>query len=301
MRATHAGALQLGDLRISCAVLEDGTRVINQSTMLSALGRSSRPRGGDDGTVLFAGNLRPYIPPKLAKALARPIPYTLPGGGRAEGTPANLLPEICEVYLNARMDGRLLRAQERAAQAAEILVRGLARVGIDALIDEATGYQEVRARDELQRLLEAYVQAELRPWVKTFPDEFFRQVYRLQGWEYRPGTSKRSRLVGHLINHYVYNALPEGVLDELRRLNPRLRPGGYRAHKHHQHLTTDTGNIHLDRQISTVTTLMRIAESRDEFDALFKKAFAPKVERPVVVVSEIAEGRPLQLSLPSAL
>ena len=24
------------------------------------------------------------------------------------------------------------------------------------------------------------------PWLKTFPDEFFRQVYRLHNWEYRP-------------------------------------------------------------------------------------------------------------------
>jgi len=65
------------------------------------------------------------------------------------------------------------------------LIRGLARVGIIALVDEATGYQEVRARQELQRILEAYVQAELRPWIKTFPDEFFKEIYRLQGWEIR--------------------------------------------------------------------------------------------------------------------
>lgn len=116
---------------------------------------------------------------------------------------------VCEVYLDARTEGVLLHNQRVAAQAAEVLIRGLARVGIIALVDEATGYQEVRARQELQKILEAYVAAEFRPWVKTFPDEFFRQIYRLQGWEFRPGTSKRTPMVGKLIKHYIYEQLPQ--------------------------------------------------------------------------------------------
>ncbi|MGH9621282.1 MAG: P63C domain-containing protein, partial [Bryobacteraceae bacterium] len=101
-------------------------------------------------------------------------------------------------------------------------------------------------------------------WIKTFPDEFFEQIYRLQGWEYKPGTSQRVPYVGKLVNKYVYEQLPPGVLDELRRRNPRV-DGGYRRHKFHQLLTADTGNPHLDKQISTVTTLMRISEGVSDF------------------------------------
>lgn len=125
------------------------------------------------------------------------------------------------MYLDARAAGKLNTKQQSVAAAAEVLARGLARVGIIALVDEATGYQEVRARDELRRILEKYVQAEFRPWLKTFPDDFFREIYRLQGWEYKPGTSKRIPYVGKLVNKYVYEQLPDGVLDELCRLNPR--------------------------------------------------------------------------------
>lgn len=190
---------------------------------------------------------------------------------------------VCEVYLDARNENVLLPNQRGAAKAAEVLIRGLARVGIVALVDEATGYQEVRARQELQKILEAYVQAEFRPWVRRFPDEFFREIYRLQGWEFRPGTSKRTPQVGKLIRHYVYEQLPDSVLEELDRMNP-ANDKGQRARKHHQHLTETTGNTHLDRQISTVTTLMRIARDRQEFEDLFERAFPPpQAKLPLVI------------------
>src|SRR5439155_9885480 len=103
---------------------------------------------------------------------------------------------------------------------------------------------------------------------QTFPDYFFEQVYRLQAWEYRPGTSKRSRLVGHFVNRFIYDVLPEGVHEELRELNPTT-PSGYRAYKHFQFLTADSGSPHLDKQISTVITLTWIAKDRSEFEDLF--------------------------------
>ncbi|MGB8391932.1 P63C domain-containing protein [Mycobacterium sp.] len=279
--------MEIGHRTIACAVLDDGTRVINQGTMLTALGRSPRPKGGDAGTVLFAANLEPFISDDLEEKLRTPITYRMPNGGRALGYPAEVLPEVCEAYLDARERGALLKSQQPAATAAEILMRGLARVGIVALIDEATGYQEVRARQELQRILESYVQAELRPWVKTFPDDFFREIYRLQGWEYKSGTSRRTPYVGHLINKYVYEQLPPHVLDELRRRNPR-NASGNRSYKHFQFLTADTGNPHLNQQISTVTTLLRIARDKNDFEDLFERAFPPAQPRLPLVIEDRA-------------
>lgn len=220
--------------------------------------------------------------------LSKPVQYRLPGANhRSAGYRAEILPMVCEVYLDARHERVLLHNQHATARASELLIRGLARVGIIALVDEATGYQEVRARHELQKILEAYVQAEFRPWVQTFPDEFFRQIYRLQGWEFRPGTSKRTPHVGKLIKHYIYEQLPSGVLEELERMNPK-NANGHRPRKHHQHLTATTGNVHLDRQISTVTTLMKIARSRGEFEELFDRAFPPPQPRLPLVIEPAA-------------
>ena len=92
------------------------------------------------------------------------------------------------------------------------------------------------------------------------------------------GTSKRTSYVGKLINRYIYDELPEGVHEELARLNPR-NERGYRPRKFHQFLTADTGNAHLDKQISTVTTLMWISRSKTEFEDLFERAFPPTQPR----------------------
>jgi hypothetical protein len=141
------------------------------------------------------------------------------------------------------------------------------------LVDEATGYQQDRARDELNRILEAYISEELRPWTRRFPDEFFKQIYRLHGWEYRAGHHKRPRHVGKLVNLLVYDKLPSGVLPELKRKNPPVNESGYRRWRHHQFLTAETGEPHLDKQIIEVTTLMRVADDKKQFERLFHKAF----------------------------
>src|SRR5216684_390440 len=100
-RATHVGTLQIGNQEIACAVLESGTRVINQSTLLKALGRNPKPATIGGETWFFAANLAPFIPPALAEALREPISYQMPSGGRAVGYKAELLPQVCEVYLDA--------------------------------------------------------------------------------------------------------------------------------------------------------------------------------------------------------
>jgi len=221
-----------------------------------------------------AANLRPFISHELMD-MYEPIDYRHVGSsGRSLGYMAEIMPMVCEVYLDARREGVLLKNQERAAMAAETLIRGLARVGIIALVDEATGYQEVRARHELEKILELYVQEQFRPWLRAFPDEFFREVYRMQGWEFKPGQTRRNPGVGKLIKHYVYGQLPQGVLAELERLNPRNEKWN-RPRKHHQHLTESTGNVHPDRQINAVITLMKVSRNRAEFEELFERAFPP--------------------------
>lgn len=294
-RAQYSGVLAIGDHRIDCAVLPDGVRVVSQGTVLQALGRAtsmgSRRNAETERRAPFlsAANLEPFISASLLEDLT-PIRYRMPGTRSfvSTGYRAETLPAVLDVYLAARQANVLLDSQKPSAQAAEVLMRSLAQVGITALVDEATGYQEVRARDELQLLLAKYVHESFRPWVAVFPPEFFREIYRLYGWEYKEGKSKRPGYVGTFINKYVYDQLPEGVADELRRVNPR-KESGHRARKHHQHLTVDTGNEHLDKQILTVTTLMQVADDLDQFNQFFEKRFPHRAERQILRVTERAD------------
>lgn len=296
-KATHESELVIGPLRIPCAVLEDGTRVLSERALSSALGhvRSGseyeRKSAGDDGAklpvFLQSAKLKPFISASLAMALSKPIVYQSKKGGRpSHGIPATTLTEICEVYLDARNEGVLSESQKRKAAVAEVLVRGFAKVGIIALIDEATGYQADRARDELQQLLEKFVVEDMRPWAALFPNAFFAQVFRLHGWKYEPGNTQGPRYVGKFINRYVYDRLPAPVIDEIRRRNPVV--GARRKHKNHQFLTEDIGLPGLDKHIASVTTLMTVAQSKHHFAEMFRVAFP-------------APGEPTQLSLPAGV
>jgi hypothetical protein len=227
-KATHAGELKIGDMIIPCAVLEDGRRVLTQEGFLHAIGRARKAKAGTGASVdgmpafLIAGNLQEFISKELIES-TRAIRFRNLRGNKAYGYLAELLPRVCQVYLEANDARVLLKNQIPIAAKCEILVRGLAHVGIVALVDEATGYQYDRDRDDLERFLSIYLAAEHLKWAKMFPDEFFRQIYRLKRWPYPRGTSKRTPLIGKIINKIVFAKLPDKVLPKLRELNPVIR------------------------------------------------------------------------------
>jgi P63C domain len=280
LRATHEGPLNLAGLTLPSAVLEDGTRVISQRAFTGALGV---PQGGHafakraaqgvaDLPIFLADEaLKPHISLELAASLAEPIEYIpLHGGRSAFGIKAELVTAVCDVWLKARAAGALTRTpQKRAAQNAELLMRGLAQVGIIALVDEATGYQDVRARDALAKILEAFVATELQPWVSTFPPDFYKEMFRLKRVPYT-SELKRPKYFGHLTNNLVYKRLAPGVLNELRVRNP-VTESGRRKHAHHQHLTPNFGNPKLLHHLGKVTALMSISETWTDFEGLLNK------------------------------
>ena len=284
--ATHRGPLKItDDFVLPSAVLSDGTRVISETGIAKQLGRGLggkttrlANRSGDAASlpVYLTTTLEPFVPESLRMALNNPIIYKDRGGLR-RSVNATLLPEICEVWLKARDADALQPSQEHIAKKAEALMRALSRVGVIALVDEATGYQEVRDRNELQKILAAYIHGELLPWTKQFPDEFYEEMFRLRGWEFRPLTVKRPKLVGLLTNQLVYEKLPPGVLDELKARNPVISHG-YRRHKFFQFLTPEIGNPHLAKQVAQVTALMRAATTWTRFKKMFDRVYGPKPE-----------------------
>ncbi len=288
LKATHTGILVIGDKGIPCAVLEDGTRVLTEHGITTALGSRSgaakrlkraESAGRAPLPVFVASkNLMPFISSELLVGLTQPLKFKV-GKVTPNGFPATLLPKICEVWLSAREAGALNRQQEAKCREAEIIMRGLAHTGIIALVDEATGYQYDRDRQELQKILAAYISAELMPWTKMFPDEFYKELFRLRGWQYAPLSVKRPIYVGKLTNELIYEKLPDGVLDQLRHKNPVIPNTRRRKHKFFQFLTEDVGNPHLQKQLVAVITLMKVSPGWKEFARLFARAF-PEPNQP---------------------
>lgn len=137
------------------------------------------------------------------------------------------------------------------------------------------GYQADRDREALQKILEAYISEELLPWAKRFPDGFYKQMFRLRGWEYKG--KEKPPYAGKLTNEYIYHYLPRGVLGELQKKTPKSNAGN-RTNRFYQHLSEETGLPNLDRQLQQTIALMKASDTWGEFDKLFKKAMGEPVQ-----------------------
>ncbi|MFN8693597.1 MAG: P63C domain-containing protein, partial [Holosporales bacterium] len=190
-----------------------------------------------------------------------PIRY-IDGKQEKEGYVANILPKMCEIYLQARRDGVLTSSQDTLAIKSEILLSALAQVGIDALVDEATGYQYDRKHNALRLLLSKYIAEGMQRWIHTFPDAFFVELDKL--YDNEPTTSqKRPQYYGHFINRYIYEPIEHGYLkSELNKLN--IKQDGKRKGRFHQWLKDDGRNV-LIHQIGRVQGLMEMCPSIEQF------------------------------------
>ena len=297
--------LSIGGIEISCFVIEDETRAISKTSLSSALNATEGGRRARAGAVndlsksdipnktkksevtevnlprfLTRKWLQPFISDKLGPVLQTPILIDNPmGGGVIHGYPATILVDICAAILDANDAGVTTYRQDSIVSRAKILMRGFATVGIIGLVDEATGYQEIRAKRALYTILEQYIAKELRPWVKTFPDTFYEELYRLWGIEHLQNTKNHPQFFGTLTNEFIYDPLAPGVLIKLQELNPLLE-SGYRESKHHQLLTGNYGYIKLVEHLAKITILMQLSKTKEHFRNKFEEVFHGKIQLP---------------------
>lgn len=283
--------LEIMGTEIPCAVLEEGIRVISQRGIIKALGRSAG--GGSKRehklpTFLYANALKPFISADLIASVTNPIEYTqLHGGRSAYGYPAELLGDICQVWIDASNAGVLSEKQEKTATKARILQRGVGKVGWVALVDEATGYQKVRDVNALKGLLELYISKEFLPYVKTFLDVFYEEIYRLKGWHYDPKKNKY-QVVGIYTLKYVYGCLPKAVVDKIKREIPRNKSGNY-TKKLFQKLTAEVGKPHLDRILGGIIALLKASSNWRQFERNYARAYGDQkdqIELPLSLLDE---------------
>lgn len=277
-KVTHGAAdhpLRIGDAEIPCYVLDNGMRVLSQRGMQTGIGMSTSGGAlGEQRLAVFASGLAEKAKEnnglavriaEVAERLKNPVKFS-PGSGKpVYGYEATLLADLCDVILGARAAGVLLKQQEHIAAQAEILVRGFARVGIIALIDEATGYQKDRERDALAKILEAFVAKELQPYVRTFPPEYYEHLFRLYNLPYPPVGNKswRPSFFGHVTNEVVYARLAPELLPELKKAASKAE----RKSKLHQWLTNEIGHPKLKEHLVSLISVMKLSKNAKDFIA----------------------------------
>lgn len=253
--------LKLGDLEIPCYVLEDGTRVFSGRGVQKAIGYDSKSGQWMKSFCNIKG-LSPYFyagDQSIAERLSNPIKFKRvdAGGSQSDtnGYEVTLLVDICSIIIDANRAGDF--DDTKIVRNADIIIRSVAKVGIIALVDEVTGYQQDknRAKDELQKFLAQFISDEASRWVKTFNDSFFEIIYRMHGWSWTL-THRRPGVVGKWINDIVYERLAPVILTELQKVNPKTDKGT-RKDRHHQHLTEDVGRPKLKEHLAAVEALGR--------------------------------------------
>lgn len=297
-KGTKLGHLNIAGADIECAVLEDGSRVLSQRALTKALGAPSdgaafrrRSEEGVADLPIFVAyrRIKPFIDEELTASLESPIEFFPKHGGRsALGIKAELIPDVCDVWLKARDAGVLTNRQKLIAQKADILIRGLAHVGIAALVDEATDYQELRDRKALQAILDRFLRKEFAAWAKRFPDEFYEEMFRLRGWQWRGMKVNRPSVVGKFTNDLVYERLAPELRTELEKRSPKDEKGN-RAHKHHQWLTEDVGHPALAQHLYATIGFMRASTTWDQFYRMMQRAFPRKNTTMLLPLPEPAE------------
>ncbi len=266
---SREGKINVGGAELQCYVLDDETRVLARASFVRAIGRTGKVKGGrkfDDEfqtpVFLSADNLKPYFPKDL-EVNSKPILFT-DGESQMIGYRAELLPDVCDIFADADRAGVLRKNQTHIADACRILSRGLTRVGIIGLVDEATGYQRERAADALARILEKFIAKELQPWVETFPPRFYENMFRLRGLNFPRDTVKKPQYFGHLTNDVIYKRLAPGILEELKKVTPKL-PSGRRKHQYTRRLTEELGHPKLKEHLEVVMAIQTLSDNYDEF------------------------------------
>jgi hypothetical protein len=254
--AKFQGSLELGSQTIDCYVLDTGERVISYRATLKAIADRD---GSNLSDYLDTRTIRSYI--DKASILSDSIEFYLPGGlQNGKGITAETFLDICQAYASALSanDPNLTERQKEIAMRCIILLSSCAKVGLIALIDEATGYQYEREEDALQVKIKAYIAEELRDWEKTFPDELWEEFGRLTNWE--GSLHSRPKWWGKLVMELIYDALDPQVSQYLKDNKPTPK----RGQNYHQWLTADVGLKHLIPHINQVIGLAKGCKSMNE-------------------------------------
>jgi hypothetical protein len=271
--------MTVGSLNLDCYVLSDGRRVLHKRGMAKALGMKSA-----GGNVFLRAmqrkGLGSELSPKLIEMLQSPIVFKPLAQDLGHGYDAQVLVEICKAIIRADDAGKLTATQSGLASQARALLQAFAKVGVVALIDEATGFQEIRGPEALRILVQQYIEEEKREWDKQFPDEYYDELNRVYGHSRMTMTASgaviqnRPQHFAKFTRSFVYHPLENGiVLEELDRINPKVGPKGTRRARFHQHLTEGYGLEKLRRQVGEVLTLMKVSDTVGQFKKLFWKRF----------------------------
>lgn len=259
-RSLYNGILIIGDVEADCYVLDTTERVLSQRGLAHLLLGGGHKRG-DFGQYLeripFENN---GLASESEVAINFPIIKFWAQGNVGNGYNSDTIINILEAYSNALANGWLRKNQMHIGARAVKIQSSLARLGIVAVIDEATGYQAVREKNDLEVRLAFYLREKPREYEKRYPDEMRIEAIRILKMD--PETKHHPGPMARVFRKQIYDyILGADVASVLKERNPH--PGG--NHPHHTFVDDKVTRL-IDWRIGEVLSQLKASDSWAEFN-----------------------------------
>lgn len=282
VKATHHGSFKEHfGADVDCYVLDDDkkTAVISQRGMAEAIGFSRR--GERLKVFVNSKTMEDYLGRDLLDKIENPVVFQTPGAAasgsvssRAYGYDAAILIDLCKAILAAKADGKLGSGRyDNAVRQAEIIMGASAKSGIRNLVYALAGYEPTR--EEVIRAFKFYIQEEAREYEKEFPEQLYREWYRLYDLP-RPERSKPWKFA-HLTLQQVYHPLARSNGRILDLVRVQKAQSADRHAKLHQFLSV-IGVKALRTHLGQLLGIAQISADRDEYERHVKKVFGDQLE-----------------------
>ena len=279
--ATHRGNFKKDfGIDVDCYVLNDErhTAVISKRGMARSLGMSDR--GNSITNLVQSKSLSEIITSAdgLREKLSNPLIFkdSLSADGKlnpiVHGYDVTILIDLCQAIKKANEEGKLAPNQKHIARQAGIIVAASAKAGIKGLVYALSGYDVTR--EEIISSFKRFVAQEARGYEKEFPDELYKEWYRLYQ-EKRPKKNKPWRFM-HLTNSQVYKPLARSNGRLLKLLKVHNREYGNKNNRLHQFLA-EIGVKALRQHLGQLLAIAKLAKSRVEYECNFEKLFSDQL------------------------
>ena len=266
----------IGSVQIECYVLDNLKRVIHKRGMAKALGMKS-----EGGNVFMRAmgrkGLGSVMGDELRSRLDNPLIFKTLTSDLGHGYDATILIDICDAIIQASKDNKLGPNQEDLAKQAEIIIRASAKLGIVALVDDATGFIADKRREQYKELFREFVREEIKLYDEPqFPDQLFNVIYKIYGLPRKADTRNHPQFFGKFIRKYIYEPLANSngaILEMLDEKNPVVYVNGGRRYKMFNFLSDVVGMPALKSHLWQVIGIGNSVKGKLQFERAFYNAF----------------------------
>lgn len=249
--------------------------------------------------------LNEFINNDLKEKLDSAVSYIATNKKISTGLEATILPLICDVYFKASQKYPENETLRRAGETAYRIILAFSQFGVLKYVEQITGYRYTDEDTQIVKSLKEYgVSPTIVEWQREFQTDFYRNIYRLRGWPYNPKSTARPSVIGTYTNQYVYSYLPKDVFQWIKDNTPKNKEGKF-TKKLFQSLDEKVGKEKLRNQMVSVTTMLKLSNTWDEFKTFFARSLGqshidfkePKMILPTNKLLERSRNKAIQMDL----